>query len=77
MKTIVQKKDQNGVYQTVYEIDCDNSDIIIPALTEQELSNKGTKITCDNCGCDSFRVYITVIIDDAELFCSNCGHNQL
>ncbi len=31
------------------------------------------QMICENCGGDSFRVYITVIIDDARLYCSICG----
>ncbi len=31
------------------------------------------KVICKNCGNDTFRVYITVIIDDARLYCSKCG----
>ena len=31
------------------------------------------KCVCKKCGKDSFRVYIKVIIDDARLYCANCG----
>lgn len=29
--------------------------------------------TCDVCGNSDFKVFITVIIDDARLYCSVCG----
>lgn len=35
------------------------------------------KMVCKNCGNDTFRVYITVIIDDARLYCSKCGEFHL
>lgn len=31
------------------------------------------KIICKTCGNDSFRVYVTIIIDDARLYCTKCG----
>ena len=31
------------------------------------------KQVCKNCGNDNFRVYITIIIDDARLYCAKCG----
>lgn len=31
------------------------------------------KIVCNTCGNDMFRVYITIIIDDARLYCTKCG----
>jgi ribosomal protein L37E len=34
---------------------------------------KKDKVVCRKCGNDAFRVYITVIIDDARLYCSKCG----
>jgi ribosomal protein L37E len=34
------------------------------------------KVICKKCGNDTFRVYITVIIDDARLYCAKCGEYQ-
>lgn len=31
------------------------------------------KMICNSCGNDTFRVYCTVIIDDARLYCTKCG----
>lgn len=31
------------------------------------------KMTCNSCGNDTFRVYVTTIIDDARLYCTKCG----
>jgi ribosomal protein L37E len=31
------------------------------------------KLVCKKCGNDTFRVYITIIIDDARLYCTKCG----
>lgn len=31
------------------------------------------KMVCNTCGNDTFRVYITTIIDDARLYCTKCG----
>jgi len=31
------------------------------------------KLVCINCGNDTFRVYIKIIIDDARIYCSKCG----
>jgi len=31
------------------------------------------KQVCPKCGNDTFRVYIRIIIDDARLYCSQCG----
>ena len=39
--------------------------------------NINDKLICEECGCDTFMVYITIIIDDARLYCANCGYNQL
>jgi hypothetical protein len=31
------------------------------------------KQVCNRCGNDTFRVYIRIIIDDARLYCTQCG----
>lgn len=31
------------------------------------------KQICQNCGNDTFHVYIKAIIDDARLYCAKCG----
>jgi late competence protein required for DNA uptake (superfamily II DNA/RNA helicase) len=31
------------------------------------------KQVCQKCDNDTFRVYIKIIIDDARLYCTNCG----
>lgn len=41
-------------------------------MTEEE-ENIKEKAICKECGNDSFRVYVTIIIDDARLYCSKCG----
>lgn len=35
--------------------------------------NPEEKMICKTCGNDTFRVYITIIIDDARLYCTKCG----
>jgi len=35
------------------------------------------KQVCPKCGNDTFRVYIRIIIDDARLYCANCGENSI
>ncbi len=37
----------------------------------EELTNE--KIICNKCGSDKFRVYISVIVDDARFYCIKCG----
>ena len=41
---------------------------------KQEPSNE--KQVCQNCGNDTFRVYIKTFIDDARLYCAKCGEFQ-
>ena len=41
----------------------------------EEEEKKKDKVICKHCGNDTFRVYITIIIDDARLYCTNCGKN--
>jgi len=41
-----------------------------PKITDEP---KKDKIICKNCGHDSFCVYVTIIIDDARLYCAKCG----
>jgi hypothetical protein len=43
-------------------------------LSPKEKKEKSQeKVICEKCGNDTFRVYITVIIDDARLYCAKCG----
>ncbi len=35
--------------------------------------SESDKCVCEYCGNDTFKVYIKVIIDDAELICSKCN----
>ena len=35
------------------------------------------KQVCNKCGNDTFRVYIKIIIDDARLYCVECGEPLL
>lgn len=43
-------------------------------ISSQEKREKPEeKVKCPKCGSDSFRVYMKVIIDDARLYCSECG----
>ena len=39
--------------------------------------NKKDLVVCEECGCADFRVYISIIIDDARLYCADCGHCQI
>lgn len=39
----------------------------------EKSENPKEKMTCTHCGNDTFRVYITIVIDDARLYCSKCG----
>ena len=48
----------------------------IEDLQEKGVLN-GKIIKCSKCGSDQFIVLIEVIIDDAELICANCGHQQI
>jgi transcription initiation factor TFIIIB Brf1 subunit/transcription initiation factor TFIIB len=32
------------------------------------------KQVCRNCGNDTFRLYIKIIIDDARMYCAKCGN---
>ncbi len=40
---------------------------------KEENENKKDKAVCNHCGNDTWRVYCTIIIDDARLYCSKCG----
>lgn len=42
------------------------------AESHEEKEDIKDKCVCD-CGNDSFRIYISIIIDDARLYCSKCG----
>lgn len=35
------------------------------------------KVICKRCGNDKFRVYVTIIIDDARLYCTKCGKKAI
>jgi ribosomal protein L37E len=51
-----------------------NWDKLIAVLNKQEKDeNPEEKVVCKTCGNDTFRVYITTIIDDARLYCTKCG----
>mgnify|MGYP003433151187 CR=1 FL=1 len=39
----------------------------------EQNQNPKDKVVCDKCGSDTFRVYVTIIIDDARLYCAKCG----
>lgn len=41
-----------------------------PTENEEQPENKQV---CKKCGNDTFKVYVSVIIDDARLYCANCG----
>lgn len=41
----------------------------------EETERVGDKELCQ-CGCDQFRVYISVVIDDARLYCVKCGEEH-
>lgn len=42
-------------------------------IADERLEPDKDKQVCKKCGNDTFRVYITTIIDDARLYCSKCG----
>jgi len=47
------------------------------SLTPQKKKeNPQEKVICKKCGNDTFRVYITTVIDDARLYCAKCGEYQ-
>lgn len=46
-------------------------------LARESREQINDKIICEECGNDAFRVYVTVIIDDARLYCAKCGHDQM
>lgn len=49
-------------------------DAIMAALNHKEKDeNPKEKVICNTCGNDTFRVYISIIIDDARLYCTKCG----
>lgn len=41
-----------------------------PTENEEQPENKQV---CKKCGNDTFKVYVSVIIDDARLYCAKCG----
>jgi len=51
-----------------------NLDKVIEDLNPKEKDESpDKKVICKTCGNDTFRVYISVIIDDARLYCTKCG----
>ena len=46
-------------------------------LPTESDENPKEKQVCPHCGNDTFRVYITRIIDDARLYCAKCGKFDL
>lgn len=40
--------------------------------SKEKDENPSEKVICKSCGNDTFRVYITTIIDDARLYCTKC-----
>jgi hypothetical protein len=40
--------------------------------TLEKNERQENKVIC-GCGCDQWRIYTTVIIDDARLYCIKCG----
>ena len=46
-------------------------------LPNESDENPEEKQVCPNCGNDSFRVYITRIIDDARWYCAKCDEFNL
>lgn len=49
-------------------------DKAITVLSHKEKDeNPEEKVVCKTCGNDTFKIYITTIIDDARLYCTKCG----
>ena len=47
---------------------------IMTSLSHKEKDeNPKEKVICKTCGNDTFRVYISIVIDDARLYCTKCG----
>jgi hypothetical protein len=42
-------------------------------LPDEQLEPAEEKLVCRNCGNDTFRIYIKIIIDDARMYCAECG----
>ncbi len=42
-------------------------------LPDEKLEPPKEKQVCKHCGNDTFRLYITIIIDDARMYCAVCG----
>ncbi len=60
--------------KTFYMVTEDKEDWDLPTESDE---NPEEKQVCPNCGNDTFRVYITRIIDDARLYCVKCGKFDL
>ena len=41
--------------------------------TDEKDERSEDKMICEKCGNDTFRVYITLMIDDGRLYCAKCG----
>jgi hypothetical protein len=39
----------------------------------EKAQKKENQAYCTACGCKNFRIYVEEYLDDAEIFCSNCG----
>ncbi|MBI4647514.1 MAG: hypothetical protein HY738_13225 [Bacteroidia bacterium] len=48
-----------------------------PDLKKLQYHTAEHRIICEKCGNDSFRVYIKIIIDDAEIICAKCGERYM
>jgi hypothetical protein len=42
-------------------------------LPNEKLEPPEEKQVCRQCGNDTFRLYIKIIIDDARMYCAECG----
>jgi hypothetical protein len=45
-----------------------------PPIEKEEQAEE--KQVCEHCGNDTFRVYIKILIDDARLYCAECGKSH-
>ena len=40
---------------------------------KEENEDSQDTVICEKCGNDTFRAYITIIVDDIRLYCDRCG----